>query len=141
MSETVIDDRGLSAAEAAVRYALERTVRDPQFRWHMIGTETLARLICAEAERRGVSEDDVESALLAAIAKQPCEQPLEQELQHRIDELELLLSGRGLSPPARPPWELVHNRLRDWRRLYVEVGLEVDESALYELFCALGELR
>jgi hypothetical protein len=43
----------------AVRYALDRVQTDPEFRWHMLATETFRRLVKAEAKHLGKPEDEV----------------------------------------------------------------------------------
>lgn len=57
----------MSKTREAIRYALQRVVTDPDFRWHMMHTQTLRLLIQAEAEYRRVDEDVVESELTADI--------------------------------------------------------------------------
>ena len=80
----------ITTAESAVRYALERVVRDPDFRWLMLHTATLEKMIAAEAERRGVEPAEVERDLYVAIDKAAPKQrdPRIPTLQKRVEELE-----------------------------------------------------
>ena len=48
-----IDERTAALLLDAVQYALNRAQTDPEFRWHMLGTETMDRLVKAEAAALG----------------------------------------------------------------------------------------
>jgi hypothetical protein len=86
----------------AVRYALSRAQTDPEFRWHMLGTETFARLIRAEAAYTGRSEQDVRAE--RETDRQPVYRRRTPECQinrSRVRELERLLEEHGIdAPPA-----------------------------------------
>ncbi|MBW3538731.1 MAG: hypothetical protein KY476_00525 [Planctomycetes bacterium] len=94
MADFVVNLAGLSAAEAAVRYALERVVHDPDFRWHMLHTHTLRLCLIAEAERRGLPVEAVEADLQKAIAKRGRRdgEPYVVRLERERDELEQKLA-------------------------------------------------
>jgi len=49
----------IDVAKDAVAYALRRVGTDPEFRWHMIGTETLDRLCKAYAALTDRTSEDV----------------------------------------------------------------------------------
>lgn len=46
----------------AVRYALNRVQTDPEFRWHMLHTETFERLVLAESAYTGRPKEEVSEA-------------------------------------------------------------------------------
>ena len=58
---------GETLAQSAVRYALKRFVAEADFRYLMRHTETLRRLITAEAARRDMLPADLEEELLTAV--------------------------------------------------------------------------
>lgn len=75
-------------AEQAVQFVLNRVVCDADVRWHMIGTETLRRCLIAEAERTGLSENEVEARLAKRIKGRRQEKAKLVEARERIEELE-----------------------------------------------------
>lgn len=101
-----------TSAEFAVRYALSRVITDPDFRWHMLGTETLRLMIRAEAERRGIAEEEFESEFLAAVERHAPEQSKPQiiaarEEADRLRGIAFALSELEPEPePDDPKWSI-----------------------------------
>lgn len=85
----------------AVRYALNRVQTDPEFRWHMLGTETFERLVTAEAAHTGRTEDDVREARMQD--RQPEYRRRDRARcdldRDRVAELEALLEEHGIDVP------------------------------------------
>ena len=68
--EIVIPPReDLSPAEQAVFHILERVIQDRQLSWHMIGTETLRKVLIAEAARVGTTDKVIEQQMLGRMHK------------------------------------------------------------------------
>jgi hypothetical protein len=84
----------------AVRHVLNRVQTDPEFRWHMLHTESLDRLIKAEAAHKGVPEQEVrakrERDLQPEYRKRLPECSVNRE---RVRTLELLLEDNGIPLP------------------------------------------
>jgi hypothetical protein len=88
----------------AVRYALNRVQTDPEFRWHMLGTEAFDRLIRAEAAYTGRSEHDVRAD--RETDRQPDyrrRRPACALDRGRVRDLEILLEENGVAVPERAP--------------------------------------
>lgn len=104
-SAEVIAAEPATAAAAlydAVRYALDRVQTDPEFRWHMTATETLDRLVAAEAAYLGRPREDI--AAERANDRQPEHRRRRAACsvnQERVLELELLLEEHGIDVPRR----------------------------------------
>lgn len=84
----------------AVRYTLNRAQTEPEFRWHMLHTEALERLIRAEAAYTGRSEDEVRAA--RNTDKQPEHRRRRAECdvnRERVSQLERLLEEHGVEVP------------------------------------------
>lgn len=58
-----------TAAEKAVIHIITRVRRDPNFRYYMLGTESLALCLKADAERRGESPEVIKQ--ITALANPP----------------------------------------------------------------------
>lgn len=94
-----------SASEKAVNYALYRVVSDRNFAHYMWGTETMALLLTAEAQRQGVTPEVVNEQLTKdaqaatpRLVKQRRDQPDVAWLRKRLDAIDELLgrmSDRG----------------------------------------------
>lgn len=92
--------RELEKAGASIAYALSRVQTDPDFRWHMMHTETMARLVHAEAVFTGESEEEVmkrrqewgRKSMSPADAQLP-------KARERIELLERLLDEKGIPLP------------------------------------------
>lgn len=54
----------VEAARSAIAYAIRRVGNDPDFRYHMIGTETLDRFCRAHAALSGRTEEEVHEDVL-----------------------------------------------------------------------------
>lgn len=87
MSETSATKR--TKAEAAVLHALKRVVKDPNFRYAMLGTKTIELMLEAEAERRGLTFSEVgqklETAITRAAERQP--EPVVIRQREKIESL------------------------------------------------------
>jgi hypothetical protein len=87
---------------SAVRYALDRVQTDPDFRYHMSGTETLDRLIKAEAAFLGRPEEEVREKRQADLQPKHRRREAACALNHdRVRELERLLERNGIDVPDR----------------------------------------
>lgn len=85
MSRTTIETQ----LYEAIRYALDRGQSDPDFRYHMIGSETHERLIAAEALY--LNEEPPTVRARRTQDRQPSyrrQEPREITLQAEIDDLE-----------------------------------------------------
>lgn len=58
----------MTAAETAVQYILRRVANDRDFSHYMLHTQALSLCLEAEASRRGVSSEDIDRELTAAMA-------------------------------------------------------------------------
>lgn len=93
----------------AVRHVLNRAQTDPEFRWHMLGTESMEKLVAVEAEYLG--KDPAELMEKRSEDAQPayrkrrawCAQDKDKvgELERRVEELELLLERHEIEIPQR----------------------------------------
>lgn len=86
----------------AVRHALYRMQTEPEFRWHMLGTETFERLVKAEAAFTGRSEDEVKADrsrdLQPAYRRRKSECSVNRD---RVYDLEGILEQNGIDYPPR----------------------------------------
>lgn len=73
-----------SLAESAVLYLLMRLRVDPDLRWHLVGTEALARLCAAEAGRTGQSEEEVKQHYLSMAEGYTPDQAQLPRLRHKL---------------------------------------------------------
>lgn len=92
----------LSVNESAVCHVLNRVQTDPEFRWHMLHTESFDRLVKAEAASSGSSEVEVrrrrEADLQPEYRKRRPECAVNRD---RVRELEMLLDNNGIEVPGR----------------------------------------
>lgn len=85
----------------AVRHALDRVQLDPEFSYHMLGTETFTRLVRAEATFTGRSEDEVRKA--REVDKQPKHRRRKPDCarnRDRVHQLEELLEEHDIDLPS-----------------------------------------
>jgi hypothetical protein len=86
----------------AVRYVLNRAQIDPEFRWHMLGTESMDRLVNAEAkylrrDPQNVMAERCEDAQPSYRKREPdC-----KINRCRVRELEGILEAHGIELPTR----------------------------------------
>lgn len=95
-----LEERDVVVADA-IRYALTRSQTDTDFRYHMVATETFARLVRAEAAILQLPVADVYRARERDLRAphRLAEEPREAVLQDRIDELEREIAAlRGRDP-------------------------------------------
>lgn len=86
----------------SVRYALYRAQTDPDFRWHMMGTETFDRLIKAEAAFLGRTEDEVRTDRSRDLQPEYRKRKPECSVNRdRVRDLEGLLEEHGIDYPPR----------------------------------------
>lgn len=67
---TPVDERLLRASQA-VSHCLNRVVHDPDFRWHMLGTQSLHELLEARAALWGQTPEESEADLMKSIDARP----------------------------------------------------------------------
>jgi septal ring factor EnvC (AmiA/AmiB activator) len=79
----------MSAAIEAIRHILHRVQDDPDFAWHMVGTESLSRCVTAYAVHLGIDPDRMRSDLESNIAAMQTQKKTRiQSLEEQIDSLE-----------------------------------------------------
>ena len=86
----------------AIRHVLNRAQTDPEFRWHMLDTESMAKLIAAEAAYLG--HDLEETTRKRSEDAQPEYRKRRPECacnRDRVRDLELLLEQNGIEIPPR----------------------------------------
>lgn len=96
-----IDAKIAQMLYGAVRHVLNRVQTEPEFRWHMLGTESLDRLVRAEAAFTGRSEQEVRAE--RETDRQPDYRRRRAECAHnrdRVRDLEALLEEHGIEPPS-----------------------------------------
>lgn len=84
----------------AIRHVLNRSQTDPEFRWHMLGTESMERLIAVEAEYLG--KDPAEVKQQREEDRQPPHRKRRAECacnRYRVRDLERLLESNGIEYP------------------------------------------
>jgi len=91
--ETIITEPGLSSAEAAVSYLLQRIRLDADLRYHMVGTEAFSRLCAAEAERAGEAASLVISEFSTAAPHRRDEVPALLHCQRLLDQIAVIVAG------------------------------------------------
>jgi hypothetical protein len=101
-NHTTIDENTVELLLAAVQYTLDRAQTDPEFRWHMLSTEAMARLVKAEAAYLGQPESDVmrtrEQDRQPEYRRRKAECSMNRE---RVRLLEGLLEDSGIAYPER----------------------------------------
>ena len=91
-------------AEQAVRHILDRVIRDRNFSWHMMGSESLSLCLQAEMERTGKTANEVERELSTKMkdadlaGAQPAELPI---LREKLDRIERESKGKPVDPSWR----------------------------------------
>jgi hypothetical protein len=85
----------------AVRYALDRVQADPEFRYHMLLTETFDRLMAAESAYLGRSIVEVRQARQSVPEHIQLIEARCSEDRERVRMLERLLLENGIEIPRR----------------------------------------
>lgn len=98
----MMDSKTAALLYDAIKYTLNRMQMEPEFRWHMLDTETFARLTTAEAAYLGRDVDEVRA--LRERDLQPEYRVREPECvvnRDRVRDLEGLLEAHGIEYPPR----------------------------------------
>jgi hypothetical protein len=95
---------GLTAAEAAVNYLLQRIQVDADLRWIMVGTEAYARLCVAEHERTGTPLETIRTAYATPPERLRGEKPKLIRYRTLVDEIEKLARDGAIA--YRSPLEM-----------------------------------
>lgn len=86
----------------AISYTLNRVQTEPEWRWHMLLTETFERLVRAEAAYTGRPEEEVMSERMVDCQPEYRRRRAECAVnRERVRVLELLLEEHGVDVPPR----------------------------------------
>ena len=106
--ENITTPPGLTPAEAAVSYLLQRVQHDVDLRYHLIGIEAFYRLCVAEAQRTGQSPEHMKDVY--STPADPGEQPKLVVARRLLEQIgQMAHDAAQLGPPAVVVFDRIHD--------------------------------
>lgn len=89
----------IRAAKDAIRYVLDRVQTDSDFRWVMMHTESMDRLVTAEAIILGVQKESHKESRQEDVRPANRPEPTIKRLRRRVEQLVSAMERNGISVP------------------------------------------